>query len=718
MLAPATAAETCADAQHGVACPYALDAFGAARVFEHVREGDLGTVVEPRDLPDSELERLPDRSCDVRFINRTACNEQQHNDSLRGDFSEGGQAGASVYDERRKADAQSVQRFSVSEGQGALPPESSSARVEAAAGAFERVLMTAVSGALTMSIVLVTLNYGLFSGSARQTAAFFFAYYAILYVSLSLLALGAIRLLRLRRFERWISALMAGAFLLVGFVRNSGFSAFRTDIPLAISAIAAILLLAGCALLPFHRRRTLRLLVIGSIVWFLAVATRDRRPPVVDLTRLVRAPTGESFLLVGADGADWQIMNELMRRGRLPNMQKLAANGVFARLDTILPTLSPVIWTTAFTGHRPAIHGIHDFVVATLPHTGIQIRGITLPRSAGNTPLQLRARRYQRQAYEPLISRRERRVPAYWNVASAFGSATDVAFVWPTWPAEAIRGRMISDRVHDLLEDQVEPEHARFLTYPASLLSVVRPAVVAPRELTYQQGRKLLDVTEREWTLYRKSSNVEGMRLISMFETDARIAKWLVRTASVETDQILYFRLIDLASHAAMKASPLVDDHLDATPDELRKHRRMVPAAYEEVDKLIGELVAAAGEKKNIIVMSDHGFALERTPRGGREYTHLTGPPGMIIASGPAFRRGTVARMHMHDLFPLLMRLKGFPIPRDIPGTVPPFFRDGFPPAAAGIQTYGSMRHEPHLPERGKADKEELKRLRALGYLQ
>src|SRR5438093_12370234 len=65
--------------------------------------------------------------------------------------------------------------------------------------------------------------------------------------------------------------------------------------------------------------------------------------------------------LVGLDGADWNIIDPLVKAGRMPHLAALMAKGVRCRLLTISPTLSPVIWTSMATGVKPERHGILDF---------------------------------------------------------------------------------------------------------------------------------------------------------------------------------------------------------------------------------------------------------------------------------------------------------------------------------------------------------------------
>ena len=80
-------------------------------------------------------------------------------------------------------------------------------------------------------------------------------------------------------------------------------------------------------------------------------------------------------LLVGLDGADWQLLDELMAAGAMPNLAKLKATSSWGVLRTEKPPLSPLLWTTMVTGVSPAEHGV-------LVAVGLPLRGIGGPRDA------------------------------------------------------------------------------------------------------------------------------------------------------------------------------------------------------------------------------------------------------------------------------------------------------------------------------------------------
>ncbi|MCC6936053.1 MAG: alkaline phosphatase family protein, partial [Thermomicrobiales bacterium] len=66
-------------------------------------------------------------------------------------------------------------------------------------------------------------------------------------------------------------------------------------------------------------------------------------------------------LLLGLDGATFTVLDPLIKRGKMPFLEKLIAEGVRSPLRSIVPALTPPAWTTVMTGKRPGKHGVFDF---------------------------------------------------------------------------------------------------------------------------------------------------------------------------------------------------------------------------------------------------------------------------------------------------------------------------------------------------------------------
>ena len=81
------------------------------------------------------------------------------------------------------------------------------------------------------------------------------------------------------------------------------------------------------------------------------------------LRRKTRAkPLVKRLIIVGFDGQDPKLTEKFMKRGILPNMEKLAKAGCYTKLGTTYPAISPVAWSSFATGTNPARHNIFDFL--------------------------------------------------------------------------------------------------------------------------------------------------------------------------------------------------------------------------------------------------------------------------------------------------------------------------------------------------------------------
>jgi len=67
-------------------------------------------------------------------------------------------------------------------------------------------------------------------------------------------------------------------------------------------------------------------------------------------------------LLIGLDGATFDILGPLMDQGRMDNLKSLIAGGTSGILESTRPPITPAAWTTFMTGKGPGRHGIIDFL--------------------------------------------------------------------------------------------------------------------------------------------------------------------------------------------------------------------------------------------------------------------------------------------------------------------------------------------------------------------
>lgn len=605
----------------------------------------------------------------------------------------------------------------------------------------ERHLLAALAAAAVAAQVLVARNGLLPVQHPTTFAAEFWKWIAIAYLAVALVAFLVVwlplRWFGRERLAHAVVVLECAAFVAAAVVFNKQgmLAALQPDAagilrwgpPLGVGLAAAALVAA--AMRGTRAAWAMRVLTACAVAITLLTFRPIPlpRPPSGSLPPT--APTPPLFV-VGLDGADWAYVDALVARGELPNLARLRAGGAWGELGTLRPTLSPAIWTTVATGVIPRRHGVRGFTAErigdideTLPPLH-PLRGLLFRGIIGG----LRERRYIR---DRPISSASRKVPAFWNLATAHGLPVDVVDWWATAPAEPVLGHVVSDRTF-FEELMSRGRHAlpAGLAHPPELAREVSPLIVLPDDVTLEEARRYADITAAELERMRAPhlSARTGIAyqltyFIASFESTRRVALHVTarsrRRFGGPSALFVLFRIVDKTSHAALHYSWLAADHGNARPEDLRRYGGVVPGAYRAADAALGELLAGAGEA-NVVVLSDHGFRLEGEG-ADRGYNHREAPPGIFIGHGPAFRPGRVDGLNVYDVFPLLAYLKALPVAEDLPGALPVAALD--PAALAGrpverVPAYALELQRARDEGSETADAEMLERLRALGYLE
>ncbi|MCM8791095.1 MAG: alkaline phosphatase family protein [Candidatus Omnitrophica bacterium] len=69
------------------------------------------------------------------------------------------------------------------------------------------------------------------------------------------------------------------------------------------------------------------------------------------------------IIILGFDAMSPEIIEPMMKEGRLPNFARLKEAGSYSRISTSNPPQSPVAWSAISTGKNPGKNGIFDFIV-------------------------------------------------------------------------------------------------------------------------------------------------------------------------------------------------------------------------------------------------------------------------------------------------------------------------------------------------------------------
>ncbi|MEE9219597.1 MAG: alkaline phosphatase family protein, partial [Acidobacteriota bacterium] len=433
----------------------------------------------------------------------------------------------------------------------------------------------------------------------------------------------------------------------------------------------------------------------------------ERRAQLASLREQMQ-DTGLKILLVGLDGADWDLIDQLDERGEVPNLSRLKREGAWGSLVSDGPLLSPLLWTTIATGRSPDVHGVMDFLMKD-------------PASGRMVP----------------ISASFRRVKALWNILTDFGLESDFVAWWATWPAEPIAGTMVSDRLSYSLFPFVEQEAPSYgTTYPEEYLDEIRSRLVGDDDIAYDEVKRFVEVTREE---FRKLRSWVAERPRAAYRHPVNhLTRILAATRNYHTIALdllakgqrrltaVYYQGIDEINHRFAHFAPPRMDRI--SEEEFRQYSLTLERFYRYQDELLGELLERVDENTVVIVLSDHGFAngIER-PRDATP--SIEGRPakwhireGIRILSGPVIQAGALGEGHQMDVAPTVLRLLGVPGAEDLQGQVwenaiDPGWLERFEPRTiASYDDLGSILAVSSTGG-GVGAQEMIENLRRLGYI-
>ena len=386
------------------------------------------------------------------------------------------------------------------------------------------------------------------------------------------------------------------------------------------------------------------------------------------------------------DGADWDLLHELASDGQLPNISALTSGGASASLQTIQPTVSPMVWTTIATGLTPDRHGVIDFT--------------------------------DRQQHTP-IDAYSRRAPAIWDIADAFGRPAVVADWWTAWPPSPHSASIIYDAPVELLQKAV---------FPPAVAQRADSLAVPPETIQYAQARRFLNVSEAEWAtaLENPEDPISVFRdVLAKTWSDHRVAINLYNDERLHGHDpqliMVSYEGTDAVNHLFGPFHPPMRDGVSA--DGYRKFWPAVSNYYSEVDRLIGEWMGVLPRDTTVMIVSGYGFRWGKDrPRAipiGIASLSDHRNPGVFVAYGAHVAPARGYAMSVYDVAPTILALLGLPKSLEMPGNVAKWaFRDVAPLESVRVVSYGEFVGERPMGTNVLVDPKEYQRtLLAIGHL-
>lgn len=398
-------------------------------------------------------------------------------------------------------------------------------------------------------------------------------------------------------------------------------------------------------------------------------------------------------LLLGWDAADRRLISPLVDAGLMPTLARLICRGSLGNLRTATPPVSPLVWTSIATGMTADRHGI---------------LGFTEPGPSGGL--------------RPIRST-SRRVKALWNMADQEGLRSCVVGWWPSHPAEALDGVVVSNlfQVARGPVGQPWPVPAGSV-HPPELAQELAALRIHPQELTAAHVLPFVPLAARvDQERNPGLSRIAG--ILAEAATVHAVATWLMESTDWDFTAV-YLSAIDRFCHGFMRFHPPRQPHVPQEAFEIYKD--VVTGAYRFHDMMLERLLELAGPDCTVVLVSDHGFhpdhlRPERAPHvpAGPVAEHRE--QGVILVAGPGIKQdGLIFGASVYDVAPTVLAALGLPIGRDMTGkpllqvfeaAPATTYIDSWEQRGAALAQQAAAHGDPW------ADYEALRQLAGLGYV-
>jgi predicted AlkP superfamily phosphohydrolase/phosphomutase len=259
-------------------------------------------------------------------------------------------------------------------------------------------------------------------------------------------------------------------------------------------------------------------------------------------------------LIIGLDGATWDVLGRLVEAGSLRNLATLMKRGAWGTLHSTIPPVTLPAWSSFMTGKNPGAHGVFGF------------------------------RRTMPDRYEEggLANASDVRSATMWEIAGEAGRHVGVISVPPSYPLPEVNGFVVGCMLTPAGEPiAAPPDVAQEL---AGYTADVRPPLGLRRgQPDYvQRGAAYLGALA-EQTRERTAATVRLMK-----------RPWdLLCVVYYAPDRMQHYFW------------PYLEK--DVVADEEREIRQGLDQVFRALDDALGTLAAEAGPETTLILVSDHG---------------------------------------------------------------------------------------------------------------
>lgn len=262
------------------------------------------------------------------------------------------------------------------------------------------------------------------------------------------------------------------------------------------------------------------------------------------------------ILMIGLDGATFDVIDPLIEEGWMPNLAKLITKGASGRILSTIPPISGPAWVSLATGRKPETTSIYDFNYRK--DKSYELQPVSSLDYAGR---------------------------AVWDYLSKAGKKVGMLNYPMIIPPYKVNGFMSAG---------LWASEGGEYTFPLVLKQELNKAAGGRYELTVD---------------YRKSRYNDT----KLFLDDLQIVlakKLCVATHLMKEKQWDFFWLVisetDWLQHIMWRH--LDENHSLYEGQESRKFQQRFKKIWQMIDEAIGKFVDIAGDQSNIVICSDHGF--------------------------------------------------------------------------------------------------------------
>jgi predicted AlkP superfamily phosphohydrolase/phosphomutase len=278
-------------------------------------------------------------------------------------------------------------------------------------------------------------------------------------------------------------------------------------------------------------------------------------------------------LIIGLDGATWDVLDPWIRDGTLPHLAKLRQNSSWGALVSSIPPITAAAWSTFMTGKKPGKHGVYHFINLFDDDNGVASEA-------------------------ELVSARNIKSATLWDTMGHHHRNVVLINIPLTYPPRPVNGVMITGLL--------TPGSASIFTYPPELSKDITDYKIdldrfidkTPFIDTFDD-----DITAPTLSLVQEFQDMEEKR--------ARVTFSLMDSEPWDFLMVV-FTATDRLGHYFWPY------HRPASPDDspaVQQLCQAVRAFYVRLDEIVGELIARAGEGATVLIMSDHGMGPTFTKR-------------------------------------------------------------------------------------------------------